>query len=45
MLDEEYETEEEKFIKVRRQLKVALQTVEEHIDICEAEKKDRLQEI
>ena len=27
MLDEEYETEEGKFTKVRRQLKVAMQTV------------------
>jgi len=45
MLDEEYETEEGKFAKVRRQLKVAMQTVEEHIEICEAEKKERTQEI
>ena len=45
MLDEEYETQEGKFAKVRRQLKVAMQTVEEHIQICQNEKKERAEEI
>lgn len=45
LLDEEYTAEEDKFAKLRRKIKVALQSAEEHIEICEAEKKERTQEI
>ncbi len=34
LLEEEFQAEEEKFNKTRRKLKISIQTVEEHIEIC-----------
>lgn len=41
LLQEEFQAEEEKFSKSRRKLKIAIQTAEEHIEICEGEKAER----
>lgn len=34
LLQEEFQAEEDKFAKMRRKLKISIQTAEEHIDIC-----------
>lgn len=45
LLQEEFQAEEDKFAKLRRKLKISMQTVEEHIDICEGEKAEREKEL
>lgn len=45
LLQEEFQAEEDKFAKLRRKLKISIQTVEEHIDICQGEKDEREKEI
>ena len=38
LLQEEFQAEEDKFIKMRRKLKISIQSVEEHMDVCSGEK-------
>jgi hypothetical protein len=45
LLQEEFQAEEDKFAKLRRKLKLSIQTVEEHIDACEGEKAEREKEV
>lgn len=44
LLKEEFQSEEEGFVKERRKLRVAIQTVEEHLELCEGEKAERQKE-
>jgi chromosome segregation ATPase len=45
LLQEEFQAEEDKFAKLRRKLKISIQTVEEHVDICQGEKAERQKEL
>lgn len=38
LLQEEFQAEEDKFAKLRRKLKISIQSLEEHIDVCQGEK-------
>ena len=41
LLEEEFQAEEEKFNKIRRKMKIGMQTAEEHLGICEGEKGEK----
>lgn len=44
LLQQEFQEEEDRFAKTRRQLRIAIQTAEEHLEICEGEKAEREKE-